>query len=358
VLWWWFKSSQSDLKFEDTVGAPVKPTYVNEFDDCVRTDWHKSVREDSPAEIITSGLFDVGRSLDFKLALPSVSESWVSQLMKTSATVEHGGMWAPIESVIFLHILNLPAVIEASKVVVDVGVNVGYFSQLALSLGYNVVGFEPLTRAQPYLVKTAQLNANGGAWHLFHCALGAERGKVSMSLTERWGLSQVVNVKRPPPPSEDHSAHEDPGKALGSEIPMVLLSDIVLAGTPVALLKVDVEGFEANVLGGAKELLKGVRNVIVEIKSTDDRRALLKNMKELGFHCRNYQETYVVEEKGSTIPDNAKVGVFLDTRTPDRESLTIKLNKFLFPCTEYGPEDFWFSKNGADFPAHGSFAPP
>ena len=57
------------------------------------------------------------------------------------------------------------------------GVNIGYFSLLALALGARVVGFEPQGRAQPYLWMSGNLNpAMAERWQLFACAVGdAER---------------------------------------------------------------------------------------------------------------------------------------------------------------------------------------
>jgi len=336
--------------YQKAIAPPVTPNLFTQAHDCSVVDWSKAAKKESPEEVGMSGVYDVLRPLNFKLALPPPTQSWLSKIIKTSGSPpEHGGMWAPIETLVFLHVLTLPAVRLHSTTVVDVGVNLGYFSQLALALGYETVGFEPQERTLPYLSRTASYqHSSQASWHLFHCALGGGRGKVAMSLTEKWEMSQVdyVGEKRTPTPTEDHGSHGPEGTT--GVVPMVLLSDILPSGTPIALLKVDVEGFEANVLGGARELLASVRNVVIEIKSTDDRRALIKTMGEAGFKCRNYAETYVREE------DKGKedvTGTFIDTKGKSREDITARLNKALLPCTEHGPEDFWFSKG--DFPQHG-----
>lgn len=44
--------------------------------------------------------------------------------------------------------------------VVDVGVNVGYFSMIALSLGCRVVGFEPQSFLAPYLATTLSMQVS------------------------------------------------------------------------------------------------------------------------------------------------------------------------------------------------------
>lgn len=346
--------SKAPPPYQNAVTPPVTPGLFTQAHDCSVLDWSKVARKESPEEVGVSGVYDVLRPLHFLLALPPPTQSWLSKIIKTSATPEHGGMWAPIETLVFLHVLTLPAVKAHSTTVVDVGVNLGYFSQLSLALGYEVVGFEPQERTLPYMARTAAFqHVSQPSWHLFHCALGGGRGKIAMSLTDKWELSQVdyVGEKRTPTPTEDHGAHGPEGTT--GVVPMVLLSDILPPGTPIALLKVDVEGFEANVLGGARELLASVRNVVIEIKSTDDRRALIKTMTEAGFKCRNYAETYVREEdKGKEDVQ----GTFIDTKGKSREDITVRLNKALLPCTEHGPEDFWFSKG--DFPAHGKVDGP
>ena len=92
-----------------------------------------------------------------------------------------GGVWAPIETMIFLCILTSPKVAHASRLVVDVGANLGYFSQLSLQLGYEVLAFEPQARAQPYLAATAARNGNGAAFHLHACAVGSLAGPITMT---------------------------------------------------------------------------------------------------------------------------------------------------------------------------------
>jgi FkbM family methyltransferase len=78
-------------------------------------------------------------------------------------------------------------------------------------------------------------------------------------------------------------------EASGIEVPMALLDDLVPAGLPVRLLKIDVEGYERFVLEGARETLARTDAVYFEVSqdmygrfgySVDDVFGLLR---ECGF---------------------------------------------------------------------------
>ena len=102
----------------------------------------------------------------------------------------------------------------------------------------------------------------------------------------------------------------------------------------VLILKVDSEGFEPFIMGGATRLLaeKAVDHIIIEIKSAAFARELQARLLGLGFECRVFVEQYhTVGKTPSYSPD----------------SVDATLANWIKPCVgDQLPEDFWFSRVG------------
>lgn len=142
----------------------------------------------------------------------------------------------------------------------DVGANVGHFSLLLgdrVGSG-NVMAFEPTPVTYRRLVENFELNG----WPttgLRHAAVGRECGHVEMP-----DLAQPVTTNSP------HAA-----AAAGRTARVELVSLDSLAGPfrtrEVGVLKVDVEGFEPEVFGGAGRFLREVRPRLVMFESLGGR---------------------------------------------------------------------------------------
>jgi len=302
---------------------------------CAPTDWSTAPVVDPPEVWLQSRVYNGDALLDFSLALPPKAASFVTQLMAAP------GMWAPVETQIFLAVLTSPKVRHFAPLVVDVGANLGYFSQLALALGYEVLAVEPQARAQPYLAATTARNGNGARLTLYACALGGVRGAATMGDTARWEVPRVEHVAPLEAPAVAGGGGE--GASRNATVPMALLSDLVPPGATVALLKVDTEGFERGVFAGAPpELLARVRNVVVEIKTGEARAGLQALLGAAGFTCVQYAEQYAELTPGVAFLDLE--GKWLDTKLPRKALLESLGSRLIRPCRLEDPEDFWFSK--------------
>ena len=308
---------------------------------CPRTDW-RTAPVVAPEAWGRSRVHRGQALLDFALALPPPSVSFVSEAFATAP-----GMWAPIKTMVFLHVLGSPRVRQSTRLVVDVGANLGYFSQLALALGFEVAAFEPQLRAQPYLAATAARNGNGARFHLHACAVGSVRGRVGMEASDRWETAQPASVApltaalldTAAAAQGDSAAAATTTTAAAATVPMALLSDVLRPGVPIALLKVNAEGFERGVLAGlTRSLLRGVRNVLVEVQATETRMHLRSLLGRAGFHCRQLQERYFVQNSSG-----GSVGGFQDTQMT-RHALGQVLAGFLVACTDQNSEDYWFTR--------------
>ena len=297
---------------------------------CSPVDWAAQATTSSPLWAAGAVFRGPGERLNFSLALPPREQSYVSDFMFSS-----GGQWAPRKTLIFISVLTSPKVAHAARVVVDVGANLGYFSQVALGLGYEVLAFEPQPRALPYLAATAARNGNGGRFHLFPCAVGSVRGVAEMATDTHFETATLRHAA-----ALEQGAGSLPAAAAAAAVPLARLADVLRPGVPVALLKINVERFERGVLAGlSPELLAGVRNVLVEIGDAETRALIMKLLGGAGFFCKQVPERYSDGSKGDFIETNVR-----------REDLNHVLMGHLLDCKTdgSGPDDHFFTRE--DFP--------
>ena len=152
---------------------------------------------------------------------------------------------------------------EGIGVVFDVGANAGQFAEDLRHMGYRgrIVSFEPVAEAYQELLKTA---AGDPAWTVApRMALGAEEGEVAVQVAFYSGLSSVL------PPSPWHIQAYPVSATIATEaVPCRRLDAVAgeyLGSGDRALLKIDVQGFEKQVLEGAGSLLEKLSAVYLEV---------------------------------------------------------------------------------------------
>jgi FkbM family methyltransferase len=139
----------------------------------------------------------------------------------------------------------LKATLKPGDVFYDVGGNIGYFSLLAAHLGVRtVVAFEPLERLARRAEDNAALNGFGDIVRVVPLGLGDVRGAANYEPGPDWncGAGRVNGIS---------------GAGEGVTVRLTTLDDFLAetGGAPPTVMKIDVEGFEANVLRGAGRLL-------------------------------------------------------------------------------------------------------
>lgn len=133
---------------------------------------------------------------------------------------------------------------------VDVGANVGLFSLLAARIvgpSGKVVAIEPAPAAAEALRATVHANGIGGIVTVEERAAGAEQGLGTLSVAQNSTHSTLI--------------HGD-GAASTVVAPIAPLDDM-LDGLMPDMVKIDVEGWEANVVEGMKAILRANPNLIV-----------------------------------------------------------------------------------------------
>lgn len=143
----------------------------------------------------------------------------------------------------------------AGDTMVDVGANVGLYSLLAASVrGVRVVAFEPDPGARELAATNVARNGLADRVELRPDAVGSKEGTGGFTV----GLGPMNRLIADPVPGSD-------GRAVDTirSVEVVTLDDADRVPSPVAIVKVDVEGGELAVLSGAARLLDDHRPALI-----------------------------------------------------------------------------------------------
>jgi FkbM family methyltransferase len=136
---------------------------------------------------------------------------------------------------------------------VDVGANVGSYTVLAAAhIGSAVISVEPVPATYNHLLNNIYLNNIHDRVSVFNIALGGKNGYIDFTST-----LDTVN----------HVATKDDKDVI--QVEMITL-DNLLAGKKPSLLKIDVEGFETEVINGAGNTLlaESLKAIIIELNGS------------------------------------------------------------------------------------------
>jgi FkbM family methyltransferase len=148
--------------------------------------------------------------------------------------------------------------LRRGDVFVDVGANVGSYTVLAGGLGAKCISIEPIKTAFDHLLLNISLNGLHGAVDARNMGAGACKGVLKFTK----GLDTVNHV------ATDCDARN--AECTSVEVDML---DNIVAGLQPVLVKIDVEGFESEVISGAANMLceESLLAVIVELNGSGHR---------------------------------------------------------------------------------------
>lgn len=152
--------------------------------------------------------------------------------------------------------------VKYSEVVLDIGANTGFYSLLAKSVNPNikVIGFEPVAHVYNYYSSNCKLNKYDIDIHNIAISNNTGYSQIFSEKTEKNVYSASLDEKF----AKDHSTKE----ILAFQIKTVTLFDFIKQEklSKVDLIKIDVEGFEAEVLVGMGEYLRNFApTMLIEI---------------------------------------------------------------------------------------------
>lgn len=195
--------------------------------------------------------------------------------------------------------------------ILDVGANIGQFASDIRRGGYagNIVSFEPLSDAHAELLKSSE---GDSLWDVCpRCALGAHEGDLEINIASNSYSSSIL------PMLELHRSAA-PGSAYqGKEaVPIKTLDTVAgqyLKETHAAFLKIDTQGFEWQVLDGARNTLPHIKGILVELSLVplyDGQylwREVIDRIEAAGFTLWALQPEFSDQASGRTLQVN---GVF------------------------------------------------
>ena len=155
---------------------------------------------------------------------------------------------------------------QAVSVVLDVGANEGLFARRLRTDGYRgrIVSFEPLSHAFALL---ALASANDTNWECLELALGRSAGRKSLNVAENWASSSFLPMEQSLQKAEPRFAYI--GMQDSTVAALDDLAGDLLQPDDRVYLKLDVQGFELEVLRGAEQTLDRVVALDVELSQTE-----------------------------------------------------------------------------------------
>ena len=201
---------------------------------------------------------------------------------------------------------------------VDVGANIGSYTILAAGhVGASVISVEPVPKTFEHLKNNIAINQVGNKVMMHNLALGNEKGQISFTAT-----LDTMN----------HVATETETNTI--EVPVDTLDAIIENDKEPLLLKIDVEGFETNVLKGADQTLrkKNLKAIIIELNGSGtkygyDERLLHEKLLENNYHPHQYnpfeRELTPIDNFGTHNTIYIKDPAFVRERVKEADKLRI-----------------------------------
>lgn len=166
-----------------------------------------------------------------------------------------------------------------SNTFLDIGANMGFYSLalLAVNRELKVTAFEPQPKVAGFLKENIELNSVTDRIEVFNIGLGQQEDSLTLYVPVFTGSGGGSFADQ----------HPQEGLSFQVKVPVKLLDNLVT--TKVDLIKMDVEGFELNVLlGSAQILARDKPTIVVEL--------LRKWMKPFGHSPQLFLETMLREK--------------------------------------------------------------
>lgn len=194
--------------------------------------------------------------------------------------------------------------------VFDIGANTGQYATGIIDAGYKgkIVSFEPLSLAYNKLKK---INKNQANWIIApRGAIGARIEEIEINISENSVSSTLLNML------EAHFEGAPESKIVGKEKVQVSAIDDIYGdyiGTCKNIfIKIDVQGYEQEVLKGAQKLIDQTKGIEIEISLVplyENQKLLLPEMleymNEKGFHLTSIVPAFTNQTNGKVLQCNA-----------------------------------------------------
>lgn len=148
-------------------------------------------------------------------------------------------------------------------IVFDIGANKGQYAKGIMDAGYSnkIISFEPLSSVHSIIEKESKKHSN---WTVApRCAVGSKNEEIEINISANSVSSTLLNML------DSHTEGAPESKIIGKEkvqvLPMDEIAEKYIGTSKNIFLKIDVQGFEQEVLKGAEKLLNKVKGIEMEI---------------------------------------------------------------------------------------------
>jgi FkbM family methyltransferase len=196
--------------------------------------------------------------------------------------------------------------------VFDIGANKGQYALGIMDAGYKnrIVSFEPLSDVHKALEASSKSYTN---WTVApRCAIGSAKEEIEINISANSVSSTLL------PMLDTHLDGAPESKIIGKEKVMVYPLDEIgnqyIRNEKNIFLKIDVQGFEQEVLKGAKSFVEQAKGIEMEISlvplyegQTWLLQQVLEFMQEKGFQLRSIMPAFTDHHTGNVLQCN---GIF------------------------------------------------
>lgn len=186
--------------------------------------------------------------------------------------------------------------------VIDIGANIGQYSNYLRQIGYKglITSFEPQSLAYARLLDLSQSDQN---WNIAErCALGDVDSEVDLQISDNSVSSSVLTINK------THLNAAPRATVIGQERVKIYKIDTIapklFSNDDVFFVKIDAQGFEAEIISGAKIFLQKVSFLQIEVSFLElySRQKLFPEIDELmsglGFDIWSIQPNFFNENTG------------------------------------------------------------
>ena len=173
------------------------------------------------------------------------------------------------------------------NLIFDVGANAGQFGVLLREIGFDgkIISFEPLSDAREILLN---ISKNDPLWQIaLQTAIGEENGEIEIQIAGNSQSSSVLDML------DTHVRAAPDSKYIGKEkVALRTLDSIApdyMDSNSISFIKIDTQGYETQVMNGAKKLMSQIVGLQVEISLVPLYKGqclfdeMLKKLKDDGF---------------------------------------------------------------------------
>jgi len=208
--------------------------------------------------------------------------SWVNgvrMIIRTGETGLTGSIYCGLHE--FEDMSYVLHVLDSEDLFLDVGANVGSYTLLACGAkGASGFAFEPVPDTFSRLQENLRINSLDSKVRAFNIGLADKDGVLSFT-TKQGCVNHVIT---------------DEDRAENSVQVNVLALDNVLESERPCVMKIDVEGFETQVISGAHKVLsnESLHSIVLELNGSGERYGfseakLLNTLLEYGFSTYSYE---------------------------------------------------------------------